>query len=71
MKIKIFKNHVRDSYDLRDFESDITKWLNYNNDIEIKEFKQSFNDNNELIYTFLYYDKKELRKEKLDKINKL
>ena len=65
MKIKIFQNNL--GYNSPDIEFEVNEWLNDNN-IEVKELKQSYTTDGELIYTFLYYDKNELRKEKLNKI---
>ena len=68
MKIKIFKKVVADSYDVNRIESEVNKWLGENNDIEIKDIKQSY-DNIDLVYSIFYYEKKELRKVKLDKLS--
>ncbi len=70
MKIKIFKT-LFDDDDVSDFENEVNEWIISNN-IEIKEFKQSYNSVDDgLSYTILYYEKKELRKVKIDKINEL
>jgi len=66
MKIKIFQEINFRSIDR--LEEAINSWLKTG--VDIKQFSQSINSNGRLLHTFLYYDKKELRKEKLDKINK-
>lgn len=65
MKIKIFKNSS--SFDTSSIENKINEWLK--NDIEVKQTLLTVVKDEFLVYTFLYYDKKDLRKEKLDEIN--
>ena len=68
MKIKIFEfSYYPDS--TREYEEQLNNWIK-DNDVEIKEMSQS-QVGTHLIYSFIYYDKKELRKVKLDKINEL
>ena len=68
MRIKIFQYQL--GYSEHIIESEINEWLNINK-IDIKELKQSYTTDDRLVYTFLYYDKKEIRKLKIDKINEL
>ena len=76
MKIKIFRcryNNINNNYNNNNNydETIINNWIKDNN-IYIIKFKQSIIENiDTIIYTFLYYEKKELRKTKLEKINEL
>jgi len=73
MKIKIFNYYfgTRLAYadTITKLEYELNHWIEYDKP-EIKQFTQS-NTKEYLIYTFLYYEKKELRKTKLEKINEL
>jgi len=66
MKIKIFDEPYNESEEL---ELSINNWLKDNN-ISVVFFNTTLKVDY-LVYSIIYYDKKELRKIKIDKINEL